>query len=84
MIGIEKQLKELTAQIIDNSPTPRQLAEIRELYAQLDDYYNDIQEAIFDGSLKLDESVIVKIDNISVKFSDMDKAAEFIDDHIRQ
>ena len=84
MSGIEQQLKELTAQIIDNNPTPRQLAELRELYAQLDDYYNEIQEAIFDGSLKLDESVIVKIDNISVKFSDIDKATEFIDDHIRQ
>ena len=84
MSGIERQLNELTAQIIDNSPTPRKLAELRELYAQLDDYYNDIQEAIFDGSLKLDESVIVKVDGISVKFSDMDKAAEFIDDHIRQ
>ena len=84
MSGIEQRLKELTAQIIDNSPTPRQLAELLELYAQLDEYYNDIQEAIFDGSLKLDESVIVKIDNISVKFSDIDKAAEFIDDHIRQ
>jgi len=84
MSGIEQQLKELTAQIIDGNPTPRQLAELREIYAQLDDYYNDIQEAIFDGSLKLGESVIVKVDGISVKFSDMDKAAEFIDDHIRQ
>ena len=84
MSGIDTKLKELTAQIIDGNPTQRQLAELRELYAQLDDYYNDIQEAIFDGSLNLDESVIVKVDGISIKFSDMDKAAEFIDDHIRE
>lgn len=84
MIGIEQQLKEYETQLLNNNPSKRQIAELRELHAQLDDYYDDIQEDISEGSINLDESVIVKVDGTTLKFSDIDKAAEFINDHIRR
>lgn len=56
----------------------REIAQALELNSALMDYYTAIQDAIFDGSIKFDDSVTVRTENRTIKFQDIGGAAQWM------
>jgi len=77
---IEKELKQITANILARAErgqaTQREIAEVLEAWAKLDDYYTDIQEKCFDGMFE--DGITVKVDGTTIKFDNSESLAEWM------
>ena len=77
---IEQELKDITSAIMKRAEmgqaTQREIAEVLEAWAKLDDLYTDIQDrCMLDGMFS---GITAKVDGVVVKFEDMDGFAEWL------
>jgi predicted HTH transcriptional regulator len=70
---------ELIAMAENGKMTGREIAEGLELYARMDDIYDEIQELVLDG--KINHNITVSLDGVSIKFPGIDKFAEWMVNH---
>lgn len=78
---IEQELKDITSAIMKRAEmgqaTQREIAEVLEAWAKLDDLYTDIQDrCMLDGMFT--DGVTAKIDGVTVKFENTDGLAEWL------
>ncbi len=78
---IDTELKEITSNVVkaaeEGKVSQREIAQVLDAWAQLTDYYSEIQERCFEGGMFLD-GVIVKVDGATVKFDNVEALAEWM------
>lgn len=81
-MNIEQAVRDFARQVIaqgeNKEATQKGIAQALELHASLDDYYDEIQQAILDGMVKFDQSVTIKVDGKTIKFQGIEGVAEWI------
>jgi len=77
---IETELKAVTADVMaraeNGEASQREIAEVLEAWAQLDDYYTAIQDKCFDGGFS--DSVTVRTEGTKIKFDNLDTLVEWM------
>lgn len=78
-MNIEQEVLKFSWDVIQQEgATQLGIAQALELHASLDDYYDEIQQAVHEGRITTDQSVTIKIDGKTIKFSDIEGVAKWI------
>ncbi len=75
---IHEFISDVTVRATNGEAHPREIAMARELKSRLDDYYDEIRQAIDEGRVTFDASVTVQVDGKRIKFKNIDGVAEWI------
>ena len=80
-LPLDKAVDRYVSEVIDGDGGERERAQAMEAIARLDDYYEAIQDACYNGGVFQSEGVVVKHEGITIKFPNIESVAEWLYEH---
>jgi hypothetical protein len=86
-MSMESDIKDFIHRVVvraeNKEAHPREIAMALELRQRMEEYYEELQDAVMDGMVSFDELVNVRIDGkAEVRFPNTDKFSEWLNEHI--
>ena len=86
-MSMESDIKDFIHRVVvraeNKEARPREIAMALELRQRMEEYYEELQDAVMDGMVGFDELVNVRIDGkAEVRFPNTDKFSEWLNEHI--
>lgn len=86
-MSMESDIKDFIHRVVvraeNKEARPREIAMALELRQRMEEYYEELQDAVMGGMVGFDELVNVRIDGkAEVRFPNTDKFSEWLNEHI--